>query len=511
LKVLRKVLLYLLLAFAVLTVSLVISAFLFKEQIIKRFIVAANEKLSTPVKIGSIDISTFQHFPQLSIVFSDVYVEDSHPGQYPLLTATRISFQLNPIEVYRGKYTIRGLEILDSETNLKINANGENNYTVVKESSPGEGTSSIGFELKNIQLKNSKVRYLNLKNDQDLQFSSDQLVASIQSANDIYTINATGELTTEKLRIDKNSLLDGKSFTIQTDLIYNDPERLLTIEPSILALKGSEFTVAGTYQWKETASIDLRMEGKNTNLGTLLSLLPEQAFKKFEKYQSQGDAYFSAKLRGLISSSKNPSLSIEFGLRNATIQHPDTKARLTQANIEGSFASSDVTDLHQATLSLKNITGSLNNEVFQANLIVQDFIDSDVIFNFKGMIDAGSLMGFYPIKEVNALSGMLQTDISFEGKLSWLKNKATAQRASTSGTMEMQNLNFEYGSTNLSVKNLNGSLQFNNNDLALSNVSLQAGNSDFIFNGFFKNIVTFLLFENQPIGIEYFSKCTFEF
>lgn len=501
-KVLRKVLLYLLLAFAVLTVSLVISAFLFKEQIIKRFIVAANEKLSTPVKIGSIDISTFQHFPQLSIVFSDVYVEDSHTGQYPLLTATRVSFQLNPLEVYRGIYTIRGLEIRDSETNLKINGAGENNYTIIKETVAGEASSSIGFELKNVKLINSKVRYLNIPNNQDLQFSSDQLVASIQSANNIYTINATGELTTEKLRIEKNSLLDGKSFTIQTQLIYNDPARLLTIEPSVLELKESEFTVKGSYQWKQSPLIDLSVEGANTTLQTLLSLLPEQVFNQFERYQSRGDAYFSASLKGVITSTKSPSLSITFGLKNATIQHPDTHVQLTQANIEGSFASGDVTDLHQATLSLKNITGSLNNEIFQANLIVQDFIDSDVIFNFKGMIDAGSLLGFYPIKEVNALSGKLQTDISFEGRLSWLKNKATAQKASTSGTIEMQNLNFDYGSTHLPIKNLNGSLQFNNNDLALSNVSLLAGNSDFLFNGFFKNIATFLLFENQPIGIE---------
>jgi len=183
LKVFKKVLLYLLLAFAVLTVSLVISAFLFKEQIIKRFIVAANEKLSTPVKIGSIDISTFQHFPQLSIVFNDVYVEDSHTGQYPLLTATRVSFQLNPLEVYRGKYTIRGLEIQDSETNLKINGAGENNYTIIKETVAEEASSSIGFELKNVKLINSKVRYLNIASNQDLQFSSEQLVASIHSAN----------------------------------------------------------------------------------------------------------------------------------------------------------------------------------------------------------------------------------------------------------------------------------------------------------------------------------------
>lgn len=501
-KIARKVLFYLLLAFAVVTISLVVSAFLFKEQIIKRFITAANEKLSTPVKIGNIDITTLQHFPQLSIVLTDVYVEDSHPGQYPLLTAARISFQLNPIEVYRGEYTVRGLEIIDSETNLKINAAGENNYTVVKKGSGGDGSTEIGFELKNVQLKNTRVRYLDQKNDHDLNFSSEQLSASIQSSSNLYSITATGELTTEKLRIEKTSLLDGKSFTISTDLTYDDSERLLTIQPSLIELKESAFSVKGSYHWKAASSIDLLVEGKNTNLQTLLSLLPEEMFQKFEKYKSKGDAYFTAKLNGIISEQKNPSLSIEFGLRDATIHHPDTQSQLTQATVEGSFASSNVTDPRQATLVLKNITGVLNNESFEANLVVQDFIDSDVIFNFKGMVDAAALIDFYPIKDISELSGKLQADFSFEGQLSWLKNKATAQRASTMGTIDMQNLNFMYGSTKFPVKNLNGALQFNNNDLALSNVSLQAGNSDFLFNGFFKNIITFLLFENQPIGIE---------
>ncbi len=93
-------------------------------------------------------------------------------------------------------------------------------------------------------------------------------------------------------------------------------------------------------------------------------------------------------------------------------------------------------------------------------------------------------------------------DISFDGRLSWLKTKATAQRASTRGSIELQGINFSYGNDKTPVKNLLGTLQFNNNDLALSNVSATLGNSDFLLNGFFKNIITFLLFENQPIGIE---------
>ncbi len=59
-----------------------------------------------------------------------------------------------------------------------------------------------------------------------------------------------------------------------------------------------------------------------------------------------------------------------------------------------------------------------------------------------------------------------------------------------------------YGEQKIPVKNLDGLLQFNNNDLALSSFRGQVGKSDFIMNGFFKNIITFLLFEDQPIGIE---------
>lgn len=502
LRIFKKIVLYFLITVVVITVSLVVSAFLFKDSIIKNFIEAANQNLNTPVKIGKLDVSVFEKFPQLSIVLTDVTVEDSHEGQYPLVTAARISFQLNPLEVYRGVYKIKGLEITDSETNLRINEAGVNNYTILKQSS-GEGKNdSLVFELKNVQLINTRVRYVDFKRDEDLIFTSQKLEASIHSSNDVYTIQATGELTTEKIKIEKTSLLDGKSFIVKTDLIYNDLERSLKIEPSSLELKKSQFTVRGMYQWKNTSSINITVDGKNSDIQTLLSLLPEAASQKFEKYESKGNAYFTATLKGNISATKNPSLSVEFGLTDAVIFHPDSKSKISNASMEGSFASSNVTDLRTASLVLKNIHGTLNADTFKSNLIIHNFIDPEVIFNFKGALDAPALAGLYPVKEIEGLTGKLISDISFEGQLSWLKSRATAQKANTNGSIQLQNINFLYAPGKMQVKNLNGLLQFNNNDLALSNVSLQAGNSDFLFNGFFKNIVTFLLFENQAIGIE---------
>ena len=159
-------------------------------------------------------------------------------------------------------------------------------------------------------------------------------------------------------------------------------------------------------------------------------------------------------------------------------------------------------DSRRAVLILKNIRGTLNDEPFNANFIIQNLKDPEVICDFKGRIDAAAVQGFYPQDNIKDIEGSLLVDISFEGKIQQLKNKATAQHVSTRGTIELEKINLKYGKDQIALHNLSGSLQFNNNDLALSNVSATLGKSDFLFNGFFKNVITFLLFENQPIGIE---------
>jgi hypothetical protein len=502
LKTLRKVLLYTTLTIGILLIALVASVFLFKDKIINQFIREANKSLSTPVKIAKIDVSVFQQFPQVSIVFTDVYVEDSHVGTYPLLTAKKISFQMNPIEVWSGNYTIQGLKIFDSETNLKIDAEGVTNYTVLKETKGSSGKGSVGFALKDVELEKTVFHYLDLRAKQKLKFTSKDLIASIETAADIYNIQAKGQLTSDKIEVAGTDYLAGKSFLIESDLIYDDANKLLKINPTALELGNADFTVSGTYGWKDKNLIDLTTKGTNTTIQTLLSLLPESLTQKVQKYKSEGEVYFNAKLKGELSKTKQPSFTADFGFNGATIYHPDFKSKIEEATLEGSFATGSLADFRLASISLKNIKGKLNNEYFEADFILNNFSDPEVICKFKGKLDAAALLDFYPVESIKQVSGSLLTDISFEGKIGLLKNKATAQRVSTMGTVDLNNINLLYGDQQIKLQQLNGSLQFNNNDLALSNVKAKLGSSDFLLNGFFKNIITFLLFENQPIGIE---------
>lgn len=500
-KILRRVFFYVALLIAVAFIALTTSALLYKDRIINQFIRQANKQLNTPITIGKMDVSVTDDFPRLSIVFHDVYVEDSHPGHYPLLTAKKISFQLNPIQVWNGSYMVRGMKVEGCEANLKIDGDGRNNYTIVKQGAQN-GSGTIAFDLSDVSLIRTTVHYVDLRLLQDFTFDSEKLVASIHSASDIYDIDATGDITSRKIAIGEESYFKEKSFDVKSQLLYDDNKKFLTIRPSELRLKSSAFTVSGSYSWKEANMIDLATTGKNTDIQTLFSLLPESTSNKFEKYRSKGAVYFDARLVGPISSSSSPALTINFGFDKATLYHPDYKTKIEEATLKGSFSSRDVSDLTKASLTLNNITGKLNNEDFQANFSMHNFSDPDVVLDFKGKIDAPALLDFYPVENFKYASGSFVVDIAIDGKINLLKNKATAQRVSTQGTVDMQHINLLYGKQHIPLEDLNGNLQFSNNDLALSNVSCRLGSSDFLLNGFFKNIITFLLFDNQPIGIE---------
>ncbi len=500
-KQLKKVLFYLLIALLVIIASLLVSVFLFKDRIIHQFVNEANKSLNTPVKIGRIDISVFDDFPNLAIVFTDVYIEDSHPGNYPLLTAEQISFNLNPIEVWKGNYSIRGLSVSGSETNLKINAAGKNNFTIIKETK-GTGRGKVQFDLRQVQLSKTLVNYDDRQANQHHIISSENLIASILITGDLYQIEAVGDAVTQQIGINNSVFLTNKSFFIDTKLDYDDDNKSVLIKPSSLKVNDSEFTISGNYHFKEKNLVDLKAEGKDTDIQTLLSLMPEETTEKLKQYRSDGDVFFNLSLKGEISEQKSPFISIAFGCANTTLYHPDYKTQIKHANLKGSFASSSISDFSNAELFLSDVNGELNDHVFNANLSIRKFKDPFVTFDFKGDLDAASIFNFYPIADVTGLEGFLSADISFEGQTSMLNKKATVQRVKTNGAIVMSNLNFAYGKQQIKFKDINGTLQFNNHDLALSNVTGYFENSDFHLNGFFKNIITFLLFENQPIGIE---------
>jgi hypothetical protein len=499
LKVLKRIATYLLIAITVIFLSVTASLYFFKDRIIQRFIAEANKNLATPVKIGKIEVTAWKNFPNLGIVFTDVYVEDSHPGLYPLFTARSVSFFMNPIDAWKGHYIIHNLRVERSETHLKIDESGKENFRISKEST---GASSISFDLHNIKLTKTQVSYHDLKSLQHYDFESDKLNARVKLSKDIYQIDADGDVTVLDFSLSGYRVMRNKKLVIDASLGYDDKNKSIEVKPSQFTFEESLFDLKGNYFFQKIPQIDLTAKSKDATIQTILSLLPQELSHRFKEYQSKGDIYFNLALKGELSKNKNPLLSINFGLQNAELIQSQFKAKLEDANMEGSFATSSFKDLSQASLFLKNIVGKLNGQPFKADFSVSDFTDPLVDLAFHGKLDAPSVMNFYPVKEVTSLSGMIDANLTLSGRLSDLKKKRTAQQVKVEGDLTMREVGFLMGERKIEFENLNGSLQFTNNDIAMSNVTGKIGNSDFLLNGFLKNVISYLLFEGQPIGIE---------
>ena len=501
-KVFKKTLLYLLLTAFVVVASSILATFLYRDKLIDHFIREFNKNINTPVHVGKINVSSLSNFPQVSLTFNDVTVEESYEdSSYPLLAAERIDFTFNPIAVFRGNYTIEEIHLTKGKCHLKMNKQGDINYDIFKQPDTTQH-QAVRLDLSKVRLKDFTFTYTNELKDINVELATKSTLANLTAIGKAYDVETTGDIFLHYLMVNKSMWAKDKDLYVQSKLNYNDDEKYLTINSSTVKVRESDFNVFGSYAFKNKQLVDLAVEGKNTDIQTLLSLLPAGSSEKFRKYQSKGNVYFDLLMKGEISEKKSPSLEVNFGLVDSKLYHPDTDAQITHADLTGTFHAPEMAKLSTATLQLQNIKGELEGNSFKSNVYLKNFDEPYVRCDFAGRIDINSLFKFYKAESIRSGKGVLDANINFEGHLSDLKKKETAQKIKTSGEINLEHLYLALRDFPLPLEDLQGNLLFNNNDLALSDVSGSLGNSDFLLNGFFKNIIAYLLFDNEPVGIE---------
>ncbi|MTI22934.1 hypothetical protein E1176_18020 [Fulvivirga sp. RKSG066] len=501
-KAIKKTFIVLLSAVLILVLSSILSAFFFKDALINHFIREANKNLNTPIDIGKITVSALDNFPRMTLTFQSVYIQESFKGSsYPLLEADQIEFTFNPLEIYRGNYTVEQIYISNASSHFKVNENGELNYIIFKKSDSTQ-SQTVKLDLSKVTLKDVDFKYSNDLSEIYLDVSTPRTEAIIGIVGKTYDIEAKGAYNLKKIMSQGSTLMENKELEINSFLVYDDQAKHVDFIQSELKIKGSDFITFGEYDFLETPEISFYVEGKETTLQTLISLLPEENVQHLKKYKSSGEVYLDLSLKGKIGGKNSPALQINFGLLEADLLYPERDVKITEAHAEGVFTASRIDQLNKGKLSLKNIKGMLEGQSFNGNLTLENFDDPHIHLDFNGGMEVNSLMRFIDQNDFSLASGALQVNLNMAGKINNLKKKETANKVKTSGEIDVKDLSLSHKSLALPVEKINGNFLFNNNDLAISNVSGFYGTSDFLLNGFFKNIIAYLLFENEPIGIE---------
>ena len=501
LKTIKKIFFLLLIALTVIFSATILSVYFFGDQIKNRIISNLNTQINTEIKVNEIDLDPWEFFPNLSLKFNNVEVSESLEfSNQNLLSCDKLYIILNPLKLLKKDYTVNSLALVNGQLNIKIDQKGNINYLIFKPNEMNASQKSY-FSIQNLYLKNIDFTYKDLQNAQYVEAKATDFSCALSLKNDQYTVDYDGEIQNHFIEFNRVKYLENKELNVKGKLLYHNIDKMVNFQKSEWWVQNSEFLIDGYYNMGEGGKIELNVEGKNTSIQNLVSLLPTSTSLLVEKYQSSGDVYFDLKLSGKLNSVDVPALSVHFGCKNTTITHPKTLKKITDANFEGFFISNSMSDYNSAELNLSNVNGVFNGNALSGNFSIQNLNDPFLKFDLKTDLNLIDLYELFPNEMISDISGALAVDISFEGRIKDLESKSTIHKVNSDGLIQFQNVEFRLRSLNSAVSEINGNLLFGNKYIEVDLLSGLIGNSSFLINGSINNLFGFVFTDTKRLNI----------
>ncbi len=500
---LGKVLGYGLLTLAGLFGVLLVALHVYQDKIIALMVAELNQRLAAKVEVARIELSAWDKFPQLALRFQKLKVHGSLPGRTaPLAVADHLSLTFDLWDLVGTHYVIDRVYLENADVQVYVDAQGETNYNVFRKDTAGGGAGPVAFDLRGISLRNVQVRYTDLSIDQQYDVLADKVAARLVVQGPDVRILAQGDLRSRHIRVNDENYFADKPLRVDSELGYNLDTRQLSIRPSLVTVRGSAFEVVGGVRQRPRTFVDLKVSGKDTDVQTVLSLLPEKYANQYAAYRSQGDVYFSGTVTGNVGRGGIPEVNVRFGCRNASFFEGNLGKRITAANLTGTYTNGKDRNRRTSSLSLRGVTGRLQGKPFAGNFSLRDFENPYLAFDVRGELDVTSLVAFVPQDVIRRASGTLRADVKFEGNLSDLRGTKVGRFVRTSGKLGLRNVAFSLTGRPLSFQGLDGDFSFSRSDLVVSDFHGRAGSSDFRLDGWFKNVLPYLLLDGQYLRVE---------
>jgi uncharacterized protein YxeA len=92
----------------VVVISLIL--YIFKDEICGAVIDKMNAYLKTKVEVAEVDLTFWSTFPNLSVDFNHVFIQDPYEGATrsdTLFASQQVRLKFNPFDIWRENYTVK--------------------------------------------------------------------------------------------------------------------------------------------------------------------------------------------------------------------------------------------------------------------------------------------------------------------------------------------------------------------------------------------------------------------
>ncbi|WBO84218.1 AsmA-like C-terminal region-containing protein [Hymenobacter yonginensis] len=475
-----------------------------QERIIALFVQEANRYLATPVQVGRMEVSVLDQFPRVSITLHELRVSGSLPQDtVPLARARRLYCAFDAWDMLRGHYRIRAVTLADGRVWVRHDAQGRPNYDVLRfDTTAAPSSQPLAFALENIQLERVNTVYADDQRQQRYTVQAHDVRAQLDVQGPLVDIVAQGRTHVDALQLGPDAYFQNKPLTLNTRLRVDRDARLVTLQPSELRVGAASYELGGRIDYRRAVQLDLQVAGRNTDVQSVLALLPARVARRLRAYRSRGAVYFGGTVRGELSGRASPRIEARFGCRDASFYHPELRQAVEHVFLAGTFSNGAAQAARTSVLSLREVRGTLRGRPFSGSLRYANFQDPTVQLQVRADLDVAQALQFYPVAAVPGGQGQAQLLLAFAGNLRQFRARPATAAVQASGTLQLQNVQLRLRDLRQPLTGLTGSFRLQGREVEVAGFTGRVGGSDFRLQGRLRNALAWALLPNQTLLLD---------
>lgn len=476
--------------------------FLYEDEIKKYAVDQINTHLKTEVKVGEIELTLFEQFPSASLKFNNTFIPDLNDTteKDTMLFAESLYLNFNFWDIIDGNYKVKELQAENSVVKLKINETGSENYNIWKKDTLAESNDKFSFALEKVVFDNIRLQYKNDVTHQDYSISSEQIDFNGNFSKNVYDLNASSDLFIHRFESNSVSYISDKNASIDLVLNIDRDSSHYNINKADFLVEDLTFDISGKYSnHNDSSFLDLLVKGKNIDLETAFTIFPKEYFETLQQYDANGLLEFSTVIRGLINKESSPKVFAEFSLANGSLTEKTTGAHFTNLSFNGNFENQNKNGVE--SLSLEKIKGKLEGGDIEGSVKIENFVKPKVNSNLQGNLSLNQVARFVNSEDIETLSGNISFSSNFNGVFG-VSEKTPIKITKSMGNIELKNASLKTKNSHINFSEIYGKFSLKKNDAAVSNLTGKILSSQFKVSGIIKNIIPFVLLDNQELTIE---------
>lgn len=475
----------------VFTLFLLISVllYIFKDDIIDYAISEINKTLKTKVTVDEIDLTFWSTFPNLSLDFNKVFIQDALPNatvKDTLLYTDQIRLKFNPIDIWNENYNVKKIVIKPGTLQLKVNEKGEVNYDIFKESNSSEKTN-FKLKLESIRASGLRFSYRNKLNESSYKAKVQQIRLAGNFTQDQFDIDTDADFYVQRIQHGLVPFIISQQASTQVAIHIDQVKKTFAIENGELLLSGIPFDFGLKI---DTNRVDLKIDADKIPLADLANKLAIKEVKTVSELKGSGTGSFHLALQNEMRYDSYPKVDCKFSIDNGRLTEPTKGLTLRNIDLKGYYSTLKGKDKEE--LVIQNVAFQTISGPFSGNLSVRQFSKPSYRGAAKGSVDLEVIHGLFHLPKIEELTGQVKVNTNFHLETVFENDQPSVEIVDGNGNALMSNVDFRLQNDSRKFYGIFGNLILNRSEAVLEGLKVHLGESDLELNGSFDYIDQFL-------------------